>query len=64
MEITSSGETWTAVVEHDRLTFMGQTKGEWVMIGTFGFKAGENPCVKISGHGGNVRADAILFVRE
>ena len=64
MEITSSGETWTAVVEHDRLSFMGQTKGEWVMIGTFGFKAGENPCVKISGHGGKVRADAILFVRE
>lgn len=64
MEITSSGETWTAVVEHDRLSFMGQTKGEWVMIGTFGFKAGENPCVKISGQGGKVRADAILFVRE
>lgn len=64
LEITSSGGTRTAVVEHDRHSIIGQTKGEWVMIGTFRFKAGENPCVKISGQGNKVRADAILLVRE
>ncbi len=44
----------------------GQTSGEWVSLGTYEFKKGTQPYVKILNKGkeGVVIADAILFVPQ
>lgn len=57
---------YTTEVTFDRTTFVveGQASGEWVKIGTFGFKKGQGGSFKFQSDSPEIHADALLMVRK
>ncbi|MRG43848.1 FAD-dependent oxidoreductase [Chitinophaga sp. SYP-B3965] len=56
----------TVLIKKADVTVQGQTSGEWVSIGSYTIKKGENPVVQFSNENinGTVVADAVLWVPE
>ncbi|HTL09801.1 MAG TPA: hypothetical protein VL307_16120 [Chitinophagaceae bacterium] len=59
------GKKWTTkMIEHAAVNVLGQTSGEWILLGEFALPKGDKACVEISNKNANgtVVADAVLFV--
>ena len=66
IEVNDGAKQFEIPLDLNKITVKGQTEGEWVPIGKYYFAAAKNGYVSISGKntGGNLLADAVLFIPE
>ena len=64
--IQSGENIWDVTFNRDDLNILGQTSGDWALLGTYEFKENESAVVSITNEGADaaMRADAVLFVKQ
>ena len=65
-EIVSGGKSYKVQFNRDDLNVLGQTSGDWALLGKYEFKEGQPVEVIVSNEGADapMRADAVLFVKQ
>ena len=65
-EITSGDKSYNVDFNRDDLNVLGQTSGDWALLGTYDFNEGAPVSVTISNAKADavMRADAVLFVKQ
>lgn len=65
-QILSTDQSYKVQFNRDDLNVLGQTSGDWALLGKYEFKEGEPVDVIISNEGADapMRADAVLFVKQ
>lgn len=65
-EIVSGDKSYDVLFNRDDLNVLGQTSGDWALLGKFDFQEGNPAEVIISNAGADapMRADAVLFVKQ
>lgn len=65
-EICSGENVWNVVFNRDDLNVLGQTSGDWALLGIYEFDKGAPVTVSVSNAGADavMRADAVLFVKQ
>ena len=65
-EIISGDQSYKVKFNRDDLNVLGQTSGDWALLGKYEFKEGQPVKVIVSNQGADapMRADAVLFVKQ
>ena len=65
-EIVSADQSYKVQFNRDDLNVLGQTSGDWALLGKYEFKEGQPVEVIVSNEGADapMRADAVLFVKQ
>lgn len=65
-EIISGDQSYKVKFNRDDLNVLGQTSGDWALLGKYEFKEGQPVEVIVSNQGADapMRADAVLFVKQ
>lgn len=65
-EIVSGDKSYKVQFNRDDLNVLGQTSGDWALLGKYEFKEGQPVEVIVSNEGADapMRADAVLFVKQ
>ena len=65
-EIVSGDKSYSVDFNRNDLNILGQTSGDWALLGTFDFEKGASVDVTVSNAKADatMRADAILFVKQ
>jgi hypothetical protein len=65
-EIISGDQSYKVKFNRDDLNVLGQTSGDWALLGKYEFKEGQPVEVVVSNQGADapMRADAVLFVKQ
>ena len=65
-EILSADQSYKVQFNRDDLNVLGQTSGDWALLGKYEFNEGQPVEVIISNLGADapMRADAVLFVKQ
>ena len=65
-EILSADQSYKVQFNRDDLNVLGQTSGDWALLGKYEFKEGQQVEVIVSNEGADapMRADAVLFVKQ
>jgi hypothetical protein len=65
-DIISGEKSYNVQFNRDDLNVLGQTSGDWALLGKYDFKEGQSVDVIVSNAGADapMRADAVLFVKQ
>lgn len=64
--VSSDGVSYRTTVSRDDMNVVGQTSGEWMLLGVYPFEKGATVCVEADNSLADapMRADAVLFVKR
>lgn len=63
-EVFSSDTLHHVTLDAGNMHVLGQTSGEWCLLGTYSFEKDMESYVRVTGNGGPVHADALLLIKR